>query len=148
MHDAVNHASPRASGTPRVARIRRVAADWTRARIRLATASFRAVPPELDNECARSYVLSGAPRRLRGRDSDRQPDIIAKLPFPVLARLRGPSWRRLGLWFRGVGLSLIVFVVLAPLPAVAITALAAPGLVMLTVGALAWLARDTESWRR
>ena len=135
-------------GTRGVTRPLRVATAWTRARSRLVTASFRAVPPEQDNECAISYVLGGAPKWRCCRGFDRQPDSIVPPPFSVLERLRAPRWRSLGRWFRVIGLALVVFVIVVPLPVIAVTALVAPGLVMFTIGALAWLARDAESWRR
>jgi len=66
----------------------------------------------------------------------------------VLARLRTPRWRRFGFWSRGLGIALLGTAAFAPLPAFAVAALGVPGLALFAIGALVWLARDAEPWRR
>jgi hypothetical protein len=66
----------------------------------------------------------------------------------VLARLRTTFWRRLGFRLRAVGITLLAIAAFVPLPGIAVAALAAPGLLLLTAGSIVWLARDADSWRR
>jgi len=82
------------------------------------------------------------------KGADRQRNILPRPPAGVLARLRTPRWRRIGLGSCGLGIALLGIAAFAPLPAFAVVALGIPGLALLTVGAFAWLARDPESWRR
>ena len=67
---------------------------------------------------------------------------------PVLARFRAEPWRRRARWFRGAGLALLLTAFFLRLPTPVLVAVTLPGLVLFLIGALAWLVRDTEPWRR
>lgn len=66
----------------------------------------------------------------------------------MLARLRSPRVRWLARWFRFAGLVLLLGAFFLPLHAPALLALAVPGVILFLFGALAWLVRDDEPWRR
>ena len=66
----------------------------------------------------------------------------------MLASLRSDSWKRRAFWSRAVGLALLLLAFFFPLPPTALVAVTVAGLLLFFLGALAWLVRDTEPWRR
>ena len=73
------------------------------------------------------------------------------MPVRMLAVLRSARGRRFALWARGFGIALLLasfLAAFAPVSAVVVVAALVPGLVLFLLGALAWLARDTEPWLR
>ena len=96
------------------------------------------------DQCA--ALAPGDPLSIQHASRDRISLILPLRPEAVRVRLQ--RWQRLGLWSRGLGILLLGIAAFAPMPGFAVAAFGIPGLVFFSSGALVWLARGPESWRR